>query len=642
MSSSQAFSSLSCEEVFSFTEIARVERVNPLRKNHRHSTKSYRQFLISLAQFSLGVDNLSPQQVKALETYYDVVRGEVGEDGAFARVGNYTFSQRRRIVRFLREVFSPEQVTTLIEDGVVEIDRSSNAKITMRVLRRLNKGKKIFIQLVNTAGEVLRISKILEEMNSGWLVEANRVNNESGQIVKEQVFLVRGNVYALPLLEAHPSNMTKISEKTNNGFVIDITEKYGTVGNKVFLSFEKAIENGLLPRNPTDQDYHKLEDILNSYISNNFGQLAQALVDMRASFLYEHLNPLLQKSFIIGEPNFRLANPELESVFLAAESTRKRIDSSELNLPPPTNEEAKLVEQGYKANYTEELNQANRWFVIRRRLQELRANPHITHIEYFADQIPHHIAYIKKGLEDNYSPKKASHGSKFEQLQDLGSLEREVKEAISEGRVTYKWWYEFNFRLGEIISGSPMTPLNLNFQSARSALFPVKVMMPIIQESEGLGFMTFNRVGPEGVYPVGLINRQSSAEKVHGGLSAEMFFFHDSEHSKFPGNTLYLEYSAGHRLFHKRLLNNIEELPPERRKKAEAIYFLMTHEYQERNISYSDWTPQQIKGEVARIIDNSSGAGFFKFSDDPIQKKQKINDLADTFMEVYNQTLQHQ
>ena len=569
MSSSQAFSSLSCEEVFVFAENARVVRVNPLRKNHRHSTtgmESYKQLLTRLAQSSLGVDNLSPQQVKALKTYHDVVRGEDGKDGTFARVGNYTFPQRRRIVRFLRQFFSPEQVTTLIEDGVVEISRSSDLRITRRVLRHFNEGKKVFIQLLGNS-KVLRVGKILKEINSGWLVEAESVDNKSGRIVKEQVFLVRGRIDVPYLLEVEPVNMTKISEKTDSGFVINIlTEKYGPGGNKVFFSFEKAIENGLLPRNPTDQDYHKLEDILNSYISNNFDQLVQALKAVGvsvASSPFRYLEPLLQKSLIKGESNFVLANPELEFVFLAAESTRERINSSELNLPPLTNEEAKLAEQGYRSVYIGGLNQVNERAIVRRRLQELQANPRITHIEYFANQISVHIAHIRQGLKENYSQEGLFSGSKLEQLQQLDSLEKEAKEAISNGRVTYRWWIKFNTDLSILISGGTINRnLNPNLTDSESRdlnLFPMKVIMPVIQESEDLGIMTFNRISPEGVYPAGLINKQRV--KVHdGAIDADFFFTHDGEHANFPGNTLYLEYSAGHRLFHKQLLKNIERI----------------------------------------------------------------------------------
>ena len=587
--------------------------------------------------------------MRALETYYDVVRGEEGTDGTFARVGKYTFSQRRRIVSFLREVFTPEQVTTLIENGVVEINRSFDIQITGRVSRHLKEGRKVFIRV--GSNKILKINKILEETNSGWLVEVERISKEFGQIVKEQVFLVKGGVRAPPLLEADPTHMTQIREKTSRGYIIDIliVEKDSAgiadkkiKGNKVFFSFEKAIENGLLPEKPTEQDYHKLESVLSSYISKNHDQLVQALKDMGSSlasstFMYVDLNPLLQKSLIIGEHKFGLASPELESVFEATRFTRERIDSSELNMPSFPSRREELSRQGYRANYIEGIDYISEWIVVRRRLRELRANPRTTHIEYFADQIPHHIAHIRKGLENHYSPKDESHGSKSEQLQKLKNLEEEVKQAVTDEKVTYKWWIEFNFELAYIMSGRTLSRDFINWVD--SHLFPLKVAMPVIQESGGLGIITFNRAGLEGLYPVGLINRQSS--EVHGGLDAALFFGHDLQHPMFGGNKLYLEYSFGHRLFHKRLLNNIENLPAEKRRKAEIIYFLMTHEYQIKNISYSDRTLQEIREEVSTMIRNDD-TELFKFSEDPVQRGQKIEGLTDIFMEVYEQALQHQ
>ena len=80
----------------------------------------------------------------------------------------------------------------------------------------------------------------------------------------------------------------------------------------------------------------------------------------------------------------------------------------------------------------------------------------------------------------------------------------------------------------------------------------------------------------------------------------------------------------------------------EKRKKAEAVYFLMTHEYGSRNIGYSDRTPEQMKKDIKKHIGEEDTSGFFKFPDDLPKKQKKIEDLTDVFMAVYNQTLQHQ
>ena len=613
---------------------------SPLRRGSTE-VESYRQLLVRLTQSSLGLTSLTSQQVKALEAYHDVVRGEEGTDGTFARVGNYTFSQRRRIVKHLRQVFTPEQVSTLIETGVVEVNRSWDVKITKRVLKHFREGSKVFIQV---HGYAFRISKILEETKSGFLVEAEKLSGDQGHIVKEKLFLITESNIEVPLRVVDPSDMIGISEKTDSGFVIDVLMKSFSdfeasgretiEGNKVFLSFDKAIENGLLPKHPMAEDYSRLEETVNYYISGRFNQISvfkngETSHKSDLKEIYDNYTTALKNSLIVGESLFKLANPELESVFLAAQSTRKKVDSKDLNFP--------FSREGK--------DYVNEWTIVKRRLQELGANPRTTHIEYFADQVPLHMAHIRRGLEEHYSPKEKSHGSKSEQLQRLDSLEEEAKKAISEERITYRWWLEFNFQLARLISG---LDAHLKQEAEEGTVmvhlpvFPLMVIMPAIQTTDGLGIVTFNRVGLEGVYPAGLMNRPNTIEEVHGNiLPAPEFFAHDMVHSRFEGNRIYLEYSFGHRLFHKRLLTNIENLPPEKRKKAEKVYFLMTHEHPEDNISYSR-ALQYVREDIIGIVYYHDDAGYFKFSDNPVQKEQEVRAIVDIFMEVYTQALQHQ
>ncbi len=654
---SPASFSQSCEPAFS-SSANEIKRSDINNKHSATGIESYRELLIRLAQSGLGVKKLSSKQIKALETYHQIVQGEKGRDGTFAKVGNYTFSQRRRIIQFLREVFSPEQVTTLIEDGVVEINRSSNVKISKRVLRHFNEGKKVFIQILHGAasygGILFRISKILEETDSGFLVEAEGMDQRFSRIIREKLFLITDNI-DLPLIRADPENMTKISEKTNRGFVIDILEKeysdFGVAviaGNKVFFSFDKAIENDLLPKDPTLQDYREIEDMINAYISSNHDktfdwkntpyQMNNDAITGNGKVYYNFADSL-EKSFIKGVHDFRLANPESEVIFLAIESNRERINSGELDFFPSTDKEVQLVEQGYKSNYTGLIDQVSKWSVVRRKLQELQVNPRKTHIEYFANQVPVHIAYIRQGLDADLSNKKS------EQLKQLSSLEKKAKQKVEDGEVTYKWWLEFNIKLAHIMYGRPNVTLHKESDGGLVAMslsfFPLIIVMPTMQVKEGPGIITFNRVGLEGVQLAGLINQKTAIADGDRVLPAPDFFGHDVFHARFKGNRLHWEYSAGHRLFHKRLLENIERLPPERRKKAEAVYFVMTHENIANNIGYSDWSPQKLKENMMAMIHNDV-AGLFRFSDDPVKKEQKIEDLTDTFMEVYNQALQHQ
>ena len=477
-----------------------------------------------------------------------MVQGEAGVDGTFTRVGNYTDSQVKRIDSFLQDFFSSEQVTTLIENGIVEINR-------------------IYLQV----DEGRMSEHFLREGRSDFVL--NRLIGYPGTI-------------RVPWFKVTPK------EETDYGYVIKI-----------------------------------------EYVKPESGQvLKEQWVPTKKEVLPDFL-PVL--------------NPEMKIVFSAAQSTRKKISISELSLPVSTNVESQLAKQGYNLSYTRGIDRLNEWIFVRRRLQELKANPYVTHVEYFVEQIPAHIAYIRKGLEDNYSSKKKSYGSRSDQLQKLKDLEEEAEQAVVDKKITYKWWLEFNIKLAEIMSGVHES-YNYLIMKRRVlevlTYFPLKMIVPTIKAD--VGIMTFNRAGIEGIYPVGLTNQQTV--RVHAeAMSSFGYLEHDYYHALLEGNRIYREYSVGHRLFHKRLLANIERLPSKQRKKAEAVYFIVTHENDgEMNVSYNDskswgWNLQNLRDEVEKSV-NDINIGVFRFPDDFAQKEVKVQDLADTFMEVYNQTLQHQ
>ena len=229
-----------------------------LRSSSPAGIENYEETLGRLAKSSLGVDNLSPQQIKALENYHSVVRGELGTDGELARAGTYTIGQRRKIIRFLESKgFSREQVKTLIENGVVEINRIDsvvhfNDSIIhkRKVLESLRNGKIGFVvRDLSLYNEPAKVSKILEKTDNGFLIEIERADPESGQLFKEKWFVAKGEGNSMLLLHVRvdPNKMTKIIERTDSGFVIDIKNF-----ENAFFSFEKAIKSGLLPKNPTE------------------------------------------------------------------------------------------------------------------------------------------------------------------------------------------------------------------------------------------------------------------------------------------------------------------------------------------------------------------------------------------------------
>ena len=652
----QAYSSVACE-VGAFLRPRQNRSVSAKKNNSVIGIESYRQLLVRLAQSSLGVKKLNQKQIKALETYHDVVRGEKGTDGAPARVGTYTIGQRRKIIRYLESKgFSREQVRTLIEDGVVEIERLYSSKInTRRVVQRIKDGKPTFIATLENYTRMnspMKISRLLEETDHGLLVEVEQFKTDgvlyrTKRFFTDTSFSSTSNRELFFDLERSARSMTKILEKTDSGFVISMGEDR----NVVFLSFEQAIKNGLLPKNPTTQDYLDLENLLNKYMDANKGysklssteQGDQKKLDKPLKNIFKSTKP--QDS---GYTSLQLENPEFEAVFSAVSSTRKKISSDELDLPSSTNREAQLAEQGYKASYTEGLDQMNEWAAVRRRLQELKANPLTTHIEYFADQIPDHIAHIRKGLDS------LADESRNSQLKALKKLEEEAQEAIRDEEVTYEWWLRFNTELTDVMAGKGLEKnsyFSVIYHSRADPLsfFPLKLIVPTIK-GEDIGIMAFNRAASEGVYPVGVINKNTAVVDQRK-LDPIDFLEHDLDHSSTTGNQSFRGYSAGHRLFHKRLLKNIENLPPEERKKAEAIYFIMTHEtadnlsspignmYQNTSRYYRE--PKKMRDFVMERINNEL-AGLFKLPKDSAEKKKKLEDLADFFMEVYNRGQQHQ
>ncbi|MDE0119408.1 MAG: hypothetical protein OXM55_05310, partial [Bdellovibrionales bacterium] len=593
-------------------------------KSSATGVESYEDTLGRLAKFSLGVDNLSPQQMKALENYYSVVRGEKGKDGTFPRAGNYTLGQRRKIIKYLEsQGFSREQVRRLIEDGVVEINRLDPSPDTRKVLNKISEGDSVFTT-DRLTGIPKKINKILERTDHGLLVEVKTIDPKTGQLLTEEVFVssevrINGN--------ADIDFIDKILKQTDRGFVFSVMD-----GRKVFFSFREAIKNGLLPRNPTAKDISELKYTV-------YSSLQGYKLDSRF-WPRIHKNSITEDHRKIADSllegtQYKIINPEFEATFTAVRSTRKKVDSKDLKLPPSTNKEAQLAEQGYKSSYMGGLDQVNEWAYVRRRLQELKANPYTTHIEYFAEQIPDHIAYIKRGLKENYS------SDKLTQLRRLEKLEQEAQKAIADEKITYEWWLIFNSRLSYLMEGSSRYRDRMPEDvEAQVTFFPLKIIIPTTK-SEDIGIMVFNRAESEGVYPAGLINKPSV--HVDGAKhSSSEFFEHDVVHSGFLSNKSYERYSTSHRLFRKRLINRMENLPPNKRKKVEGVYFIMAHENQGIEVfNNADMTLKEIKESIMEGIARDV-SGVFKMPDDPAQKQKKLEDLADTFMEVYNQAQQHQ
>ena len=167
---------------------------------------------------------------------------------------------------------------------------------------------------------------------------------------------------------------------------------------------DKFLSKNLRKRNIEEKKLYFLNKEHN--FEPRVGRINRILVEKDKEFLVEvdWLDPssgaLKQDSISISK-NLRnipfhpsIIQSKLKMLFEAVKPGKKVITLRDLNLPPPTTKEIELAKQGYRSAYTDGLDNLNEWAVVRRMLQELRANPYTTHIEYFEDQVKELILSI--------------------------------------------------------------------------------------------------------------------------------------------------------------------------------------------------------------------------------------------------------
>ena len=320
-----------------------------------------------------------------------------------------------------------------------------------------------------------------------------------------------------------------------------------------------------------------------------------------------------------------------------------------LSRPPPTNIETQLVRQGFSDKFTVSIDLVSEWAVVRRKLQEMKADPQTTHIEYFADQIPVHIAYIRNSIEAILASSDSKRRWSTARLdKSLKALRKLGKKAIKNEQVTYLWWLEFNMNLASIMSGRYFTPqpnsprggMGWGMDQIRQHSlyeFPENIWIPTIK-GEDIGIIAFRKARENGVYPLGLIN---TPKKIIDGQERTAYhgLLHDIGHANLTAN------KTVNTAFDKRLGKSIETLPPEKRKKAEMVYYLMTHERSTTQIMLFNYiTPQTMRTAVIRHLDHDNGglSSFLRLPDNPDQRQKKIEDFVDAFMKAYNRAQQYQ
>ena len=344
------------------------------------------------------------------------------------------------------------------------------------------------------------------------------------------------------------------------------------------------------------------------------------------------------------ELSFFAIHSDHQVLFSVSKIEKPKISREAIKLPPPTREEAELKEKGFGPAWTRGLDKLNEWVAVRRQLQELKANPRTTHIPYFADQISAHLDFAKEGL-----------GASISQQKEIGlaNLVRTAKKAILEEKVTYEWWLQFNYQISALLSGEKESNRLLRrkdglimYHITRTLdQFPLQMAVPTIYGE--IGIITFNRAQSEGIYPLGLISQPKEVDFIVS--SPLKFIMHDMGHMERSTSEVIQQYSTGHKLKHKKMLELIENRPTEKRKQAELVYFALTHESDLTNILFKNQPREEtvygianhFKGLLDRKVIPLRMAGLGKEYSDLKSKEAQVQyireHIAEPFMqEVYD------
>ena len=123
-----------------------------------------------------------------------------------------------------------------------------------------------------------------------------------------------------------------------------------------------------------------------------------------------------------------------------------------INQSPPIESEQQLRDQGYDDKYIAGLDHVRENLRLVERLRKDKVDPHTSHIQEFADLIDIHIAFIEEGIKYQ-----GFFSDKEMRLSLLESLKSEAQEHQDSQKVTYRYWFNLNFRLS--ILATPITQL---------------------------------------------------------------------------------------------------------------------------------------------------------------------------------------
>ena len=240
---------------------------------------------------------------------------------------------------------------------------------------------------------------------------------------------------------------------------------------------------------------------------------------------------------------------------------------------------------GMRKSYAGGLRSVGPMIRLSEALRDPKTGSAFAHVGPFDSLIDEHIALVESGLrlQDDNS----------ERLAMLEGFKSEALGRRRSGRVDYRWWTPFNYRLA--ILATPEPRREMFFNSVGKALsryfdlFPHTVLVPTIEE---LGIVPFRKLFMTGVHPLGLVGRRILADGEH--MPPDRFVRHDLFHAgaiidraEVPSDNeadvgRWREAREGLLRFHNAFDTALGRLSGAEREMAELVYFLVIRERPER------------------------------------------------------------
>ena len=306
--------------------------------------------------------------------------------------------------------------------------------------------------------------------------------------------------------------------------------------------------------------------------------------------------------------NFRELNFSKKEIEILSQREIKPdfTEAIKINIPERTQEEKKLKAQGFNAAYRRGIDEVNEWIAVREQLVKLKADPYLTHVDYFAEKMREHIGYIEEGVTTT------------SQIRNLDRLKKYAKILIEKKQVSYYRWLKFSLSLSRILDEKTSFIwyqdgyFDINEKIVKS--FPDYIAIPTTIGE--MGIIAMNKGSAHGVHPLGLIREKNSL----------YFFSHDVSHYT-P------DRSSG--LIYNKLIEHTKGLPLEKRKNIELAYFILIHE---GDLQVKILDPKNvvlnIQNQVELVVrpDNEEMRGLIDLSHN---LDKKVQTLINDFLEVY-------